>query len=121
MRLINVLTLGLEEFFGRPLPYTILSHTWGLEEVTFEEVQSGIGIQKSGWQKIQRACKQAHNDGFHYTWCNTCCINKSSSTELSESINSTFRWYQEAAVCYAYLEDIQDVGRLARARWFRRG
>jgi hypothetical protein len=121
MRLINVLTLKLEEFFGRPPPYAILSHTWGPEEVTFERVQSKIGTQKSGWQKIQRACKQAHDDGFLYVWCDTCCINKSSSAELSESINSMFRWYQEAAVCYTYLEDTQDVERLASSRWFTRG
>jgi hypothetical protein len=33
-------------------------------------------------------------------------IDKTSSAELSEAINSMFRWYQEAEVCYAYLADV---------------
>jgi hypothetical protein len=117
VRLINVLTLELEEFFGQPPLYAILSHTWNPEEVSFEEVQVGIETQKSGWQKIQRACKQAH-DGLFYVWCDTCCIEKSSSAELSESINSMFRWYHEAVVCYAYLEDTRGLEEFADARWF---
>jgi hypothetical protein len=125
MRLVNVTTLKLEEFFSQIPPYAILSHTWGAEEVTFDEVQSGVdtgtGTAQSGWRKIQLACRQAHEDGFLYVWCDTCCINKSSSAELSESINSMFRWYHQAVICYVYLEDIQDIEQLADARWFTRG
>lgn len=54
------------------------------------------------------------------TYC-SCCIDKTSTAELSESINSMFRWYQKAKVCYAYLEDVDDVSELARSRWFTRG
>lgn len=51
----------------------------------------------------------------------SCCIDKTSTAELSESINSMFRWYQKAKVCYAYLEDVDDVSEFARSRWFTRG
>ena len=38
MRLINTTTLALSEFFGESIPeYAILSHTWGEEEVTFQD------------------------------------------------------------------------------------
>jgi hypothetical protein len=116
--------LKLEEFFSRIPQYATLSHTWGAEEVTFEEFQSRIektGTQKSGWRKIRQACRQAHKDGFLYVWYDTCWINKTSNAEVSESINSMFRWYHEAVICYVFLEVIQYVEKLADARWFTRG
>jgi hypothetical protein len=39
-------------------------------------------------------------------WIDTCCIDNSSSAELSEAINSMFRWYEKAEVCYVYLLDV---------------
>ncbi len=47
-------------------------------------------------------------DGVRYIWIDTCCIDKSSSAELSEAINSMYRWYEESVVCYAYLEDVEE-------------
>lgn len=35
-----------------------------------------------------------------------CCIDKTSTAELSEAINSMYRWYQKAQVCYVYLADV---------------
>jgi hypothetical protein len=45
---------------------------------------------------------------------------------LSEAINSMFRWYRNASVCYAYLEDVhgpitRDHGPFHASRWFTRG
>jgi hypothetical protein len=34
------------------------------------------------------------------------CIDKTSSADLSEAINSMYRWYGKADVCYAYLSDV---------------
>jgi hypothetical protein len=121
MRLINVNTLELEEFASYTPPYAILSHTWGVKEIGFTEIRSQPDTNKAGWRKILLSCKQAQDDGYGYVWCDTCCIDKSSSAELSESINSMFRWYQEAAVCYAFLEDVQAIEELAGAKWFTRG
>ncbi|KAI4699054.1 hypothetical protein J4E81_004945 [Alternaria sp. BMP 2799] len=126
MRLIDVKTqklktLKLEDFTSGKYTYAILSHTWGPEEITFNEMETKPDEHKAGWRKLDLSCKQAKEDGYDYVWCDTCCIDKSSSAELSESINSMFRWYQEADICYAFLEDIQDVDEIAKAKWFTRG
>ena len=78
---------------GTPVRYAILSHTWGKEEVSFEEFKSPDEAtkQRDGYVKIFNACKQAERDGFAYIWIDTCCIDKSSSAELSEAINSMYR------------------------------
>jgi hypothetical protein len=86
-------TFRLTEFVGKDIPvYAILSHTWGLDsdEVTFKNLVEGIGMGKSGYKKIMFCGKQAKMDDFNYFWVDTCCIDKSSSTELSEAINSMF-------------------------------
>jgi hypothetical protein len=87
-------------------PYAILSHTWTEgAEVTYDELVAGAGLDKSGYDKIRFCGKRAALNDLEYFWVDNCCINKNSSAELSESINSMYRWYQEADVCYAYIED----------------
>lgn len=137
MWLIDVETRRLAEFVGRGVPsYAILSHTWvNGQEVTFQEMRSPAALHptassKSGWQKIDRTCRQAAEDGLKYAWVDTCCIDKSSSAELSEAINSMFRWYRRAAICYVFLSDLAhfswpyDAGELQTSirhcRWFSR-
>jgi Heterokaryon incompatibility protein (HET) len=112
--------------------YAILSHRWGdeKEEVTFEDMAGGLGRKKAGYKKIKFCSQQATRDGFQYIWVDTCCIDKRSSAELSESINSMFRWYQQSAICYAYLCDVPDDVNLdddteysafVECSWFTRG
>ncbi|KAF2735530.1 HET-domain-containing protein [Polyplosphaeria fusca] len=101
--------LSLAEFVGDNIPrYAILSHTWGpdQEEVTYKDVMKGTAKSKPGYAKVQFCGKQAARDNLQYFWVDTCCINKSSSAELSEAINSMFRWYQKAERCYVYLSDV---------------
>src|SRR3981189_1136055 len=88
--------------------YAILSHTWGAdtEEVSFKDMMDGTGKRKPGYDKIRFCGEQARRDGLQYFWIDTCCIDKSSSTELQEAINSMFRWYRNAAKCYVYLADV---------------
>jgi hypothetical protein len=82
-----------------------------------------------GYAKINYASRQSQSDGIDYVWVDTCCIDKSSSAELSESINSMYRWYQKSAVCYAYLEDVTSIMSEVHSenlefrcsRWFTRG
>ncbi|KAK4041429.1 heterokaryon incompatibility protein-domain-containing protein [Parachaetomium inaequale] len=133
MRLINVHTREIREFLSDSdiEPYAILSHTWAEEEVTFEDFQSlpkDTLTAKKGYTKIDYCCLQAAADGYDWAWVDTCCIDKRSSAELSEAINSMFRWYKESAVCYAYFADVQAHTdpvllhtELAGARWFTRG
>lgn len=129
MWLMHVETRRLEEFFNDEVPpYAILSHTWGREEVTFQDLGKVDHRKQLGYAKIEGCCQQALKDNLSYVWVDTCCIDKTSSVELSEAINSMFRWYADAKVCYAYLEDVQpsenafDDGSLFRqSRWFGRG
>ncbi|KAK4446587.1 HET-domain-containing protein [Podospora aff. communis PSN243] len=131
MRLINTETLQLQEFYGTIPIYAILSHTWGDEEPSLEDFRDPAG-SSAGHKKIHAACRQACADGLEYLWVDTCCIMKSSSAELSEAINSMFRWYKEAKVCYVYLVDFEcqqgppidpfgPESDISKCRWFTRG
>lgn len=90
--------------------YAILSHTWGKEEVVFQDLEPGADMRrtmsKAGWRKIQFCVERAAIDGLQYFWIDTCCIDKRNAVELSAAINSMFRWYQDAARCYVYLSDV---------------
>jgi hypothetical protein len=128
-----------KEFAGNDVipRYAILSHTWGAddEEVTFEDLTKGTGENKHGYKKIKFCGEQAWKDGLQYCWIDTCCINKTNHAELSEAINSMFRWYQTATKCYVYLSDVSIAKRKASeevsglpweptfrgSRWFTRG
>ncbi|PMD29348.1 HET-domain-containing protein, partial [Hyaloscypha variabilis F] len=125
MRLINTSTLVLETF-GEAVPsYAILSHRWNDVEVSFQDLQDGRGKSMAGYSKIQRCCAQAQSDGWKYVWIDSCCIDKTSSAELSEAINSMYQWYQASQVCYAYLADVRLGKKLHReledSQWFTRG
>jgi Heterokaryon incompatibility protein (HET) len=107
MRLISVTSKKLEEFFDADIPqYAILSHTWGPGEVSFQDINCSNVASKAGYKKIEFICSQAIQHGLSYAWVDTCCIDKSSSAELSEAINSMFNWYKKATRCYAYLADV---------------
>jgi hypothetical protein len=119
--------MKLEEFPDDRIPkYAILSHRWQDDEVSFQDMQSDSATRKAGYAKLQMCCRQAAKDQFNYIWVDTCCIDKTSSAELSESINSMYRWYQNAAICYAYLFDVSSASVLddttfADSTWFTRG
>jgi hypothetical protein len=109
MRLIEYNNDGqfsLTQFSDNIPPYAILSHTWGPDEVAFRDMLDGNGANKTGFGKIRFCGEQARRDGLHYFWVDTCCIDKSSSAELAEAINSMFRWYRDAAKCYVFLSDV---------------
>ncbi|TGO29700.1 hypothetical protein BPAE_0012g00550 [Botrytis paeoniae] len=121
-------------FAGSDTPkYAILSHTWGADtdELTFQDLMNDAGQDKPGYQKLQFCGEQAKRDGLQYFWVDTCCIDKSSSAELQEAINSMFRWYQNATKCYVYLSDVSTNGYdqassswqpiFKKSRWFSRG
>ncbi|KAH6725029.1 hypothetical protein BKA61DRAFT_665703 [Leptodontidium sp. MPI-SDFR-AT-0119] len=121
---------------GNVPAYAILSHTWGKEEVVYQDIQVGVDmsktVNKAGWRKIQFCGKQAAVDGLEYFWVDTCCIDKKNAVELGTAINSMFRWYQNATRCYVYLSDVSkpdtrvDDQRaweeaFRNSRWFTRG
>ncbi|KAI0543145.1 hypothetical protein GGR58DRAFT_10947 [Xylaria digitata] len=129
MRLLTIQPDGslalTEDLLNKDIPkYAILSHTWGHDnqEVTFRDFSEGAGQQKRGYRKIEFCRDQAASDGLQHFWVDTCCIDKSNSTELSEAINSMFRWYQNATKCYVYLSDVskkddKNVNEPLRSTW----
>ena len=172
MRLLNVKSRRLEEFFNKPVPeYAILSHTWGENEIVYQDFQQSDHLLRllrevqvsflsptqlkqkpavpqsrlrnettldslkpysspSSYVKIDGCCDQALKNGYSYVWIDTVCIDKSSSAELSEAINSMYKWYANARVCYVYLSDVDstfdpldDVESVdfRKSRWFTRG
>ncbi|KAK9413356.1 putative Vegetative incompatibility protein HET-E-1 [Seiridium unicorne] len=143
MRLLKIEddgSLGFTKDLVRGIPpYAILSHTWGDDdqEIQYQDIIQGIGKEKEGYRKIEFCRKQAAIHGLQHFWVDTCCINKTNFTELSEAINSMFRWYQNATRCYVYLSDVSFWGDdgaaeeelrrptwksdLRKSRWFTRG
>jgi hypothetical protein len=133
MRLLQLQENGgfsLVEYVGKDIPpYAILSHTWRKddEEVTFKDVTESAGNSKAGYKKLIFCGEQAAKDGLQFFWVDTCCIDKSSSAELTEAITSMFQWYYKAVKCYVYLSDVPINGfakndqSFQKSRWFTRG
>ncbi|KAI6151171.1 hypothetical protein BKA82DRAFT_771875 [Pisolithus tinctorius] len=132
----------LERRDHRTTKYAILSHRWeSNSEVGYREMAELMEMEewkrdevkkREGYRKIIKSCERAKKDGYKWLWIDTCCIERQSSTELSESINSMYRWYQHSGVCYAYLHDVettfpmkQDKSRFSKSNgwpeWFMRG
>ncbi|KAH8745728.1 heterokaryon incompatibility protein-domain-containing protein [Hyaloscypha finlandica] len=124
-------TLKLEKFLDNNLPpYAILSHTWkDDEELTLRDIEEGRTDKPGiGSIKLQRCCKRAEKDCLGYIWIDTYCIDKTDSIELSEAINSMFRWYKKSNICYTYLLDVPSddnprdlTSEFRKSRWFKRG
>jgi hypothetical protein len=167
MRLLNSTTLDFKMFNDEELPpYAILSHTWGSDEVGYQEVRylqrmaalppnlkqnwaciisleaaAGLDIGKegmvpipcrAGYHKIQHTASIAKRNGLQWFWVDTCCIDKSSSAELQEAINSMYRWYQLSTLCIVFLENATLAGTtqsaqsqfekmLQQSKWITRG
>ncbi|KAI6107097.1 heterokaryon incompatibility protein-domain-containing protein [Pisolithus croceorrhizus] len=131
----------LKELDDKSTSYAILSHRWGIE-VTYDEMTGLTAMkprkrndvrERDGYQKIIKSCERAKKDGYRWLWIDTCCIDKRSSSELSEAINSMYRWYHNSEMCYVYLHDVdepsfpakQDFSRFGKSNgwpeWFSRG
>lgn len=132
MRLINTKTLKLEFFVSPedvPGGYAILSHCWGSQEQSYQDIEgiharcttSGEDPRTYICEKIKRFCDLARGHGYALAWVDTCCIDKTSSAELSEAINSMYRYYSLAALCYAYLHDVPEEYAFDGSQWHWRG
>ena len=113
---VNRRTKVLEFCDDKSTAYAILSHRWiDPTEVDYEDIVDLAKMnveerdeirQRRGYRKILDTCEQAKRDGYEWVWVDTCCIDKRSSAELSEAINSMYRWYANSRVCYTYLHDV---------------
>lgn len=135
MRLININTLEFEEFFEEDLPpYSILSHRWGVGEITYKDFLKGRSKDSAGYKKIFEFCEFVRRyeiestwdniQSVEWVWADTCCIDKKSSAELSEAINSMLEYYSRARACVVYLADLESKegemmqDSLRRCSWF---
>ena len=134
MRLLHAASLRFEEFFDNNIPpYAILSHRWEGKEVGFHEFEAAKERDGPEFSKIKNFCSVVSKEPPYdsrrreWVWIDTCCIDKKSSAELTEAINSMFQWYRRASVCYAYLSSVDAGNRKAQelqfrhSPWFTRG
>ncbi|KAK4220849.1 ankyrin repeat-containing domain protein [Podospora fimiseda] len=134
MRLIDTSTLELVEFYKDIPNYAILSHRWGNEEITLQDLfrikaNNKTDNNREGYVKVVKFCRIAELHGLKYGWVDTCCIDKTSSSELAEAINSMYRWYEKSALCFAFLSDVGErftqwgnrTTTLSKSEWFTRG
>ena len=140
MRLLSTDRAELQSFLSPetvPGGYAILSHVWDEWEETVHTIEAlryrcsreGTNPRDFASEKIRQSCLIAESHGYSWIWIDTCCIDKTSSSELSEALNSMFHYYSSAAVCYAYLRDVptSSIGRydgaspFAKSRWHTRG
>ena len=150
MRLIETQT-GKFRWVERPeeTKYAILSHVWAKSpdeppEQTYQDVlaiQAQVKVDRAQNRnlpedevllrlspKIRKCCEQARKDGVELAWVDSCCIDKTSSSELTEAINSMYSWYATSAVCYAFLHDVPSFedphnpeSAFRKSVWFTRG
>ncbi|KAK5124754.1 hypothetical protein LTR85_001467 [Meristemomyces frigidus] len=129
MRLLNTTTLKFKETYTpgtQDMKYAILSHRWGDDEVSYEDFvlaqqvdeypdwwppsEHGRRVKKrAGYKKIKKFCSVAQELDYAWCWVDTCCIDKRSSAELSEAIDSMWKWYGNAAICLVYMSDVTTV------------
>ncbi|KXT01708.1 hypothetical protein AC578_2793 [Pseudocercospora eumusae] len=136
IRLLNIFTLEPREWLGDDVPpYVIASHRWLEGEARYQELADKDGSDTPGFRKVRAFCEFIRSlpdcSGFQWLWIDTVCIDKTNSVELSEAINSMFRWYQRAYLCIAYIWDVttgqipQDQDNIHHALqesdWFKRG
>jgi len=166
MRLLHAETLEFRMFDENSLPrYVILSHTWGKDEVSYQDMcwlqklqnmplelksnplyalfisagggtllpsSTGAITDRFGYTKIAQTARITLKLGYQYFWIDTCCIDKTSSAELQEAINSMYRWYKLCSRCVVFLADAAPIlpgtllvdhfqGVLQNCRWITRG
>ena len=110
--------------------WIMFSHTWDLEGK--EPTLKDVNLVDSVWkldnstlnEKPRQFCETAREDGYRWAWSDTCCIDKDTSTVLSQSLTSMYRWYEEAAETLVYLADVLSSSELGdlltKSRWMTR-
>ncbi|KAH5618961.1 hypothetical protein HBI68_252080 [Parastagonospora nodorum] len=123
MWLLNTSSFKLEEFHSDVPSYAILSHRWkNGEELSFGGLEEPHPYaDRTGYKKVKTFCVEARKKRLEYVWVDTCCIDKKSSAELSEAINSMYTFYSRAKTCYVYLHDVVAVEDFEQSSWFTRG
>ncbi|KAI6028003.1 hypothetical protein BKA83DRAFT_4490519 [Pisolithus microcarpus] len=127
MYLLNVNTQQLEDIHEWR-PYAILSHAWRVGETHhFHDVGTESVRIQPGYEKVEMCCELARQDGLDYVWIDTCCADANSSAARTETAMSAYTWFQQAQVCYTYLDDVdgsedprEGYSTFRHSRWFKR-
>ena len=108
LRRIGPGNFAFHVFNDQPPAYAILSHTWGNanDEVKLKDIEDDSASSKPGYAKLEFCAAQTAHDGLQYFWIDSCCIDQTNNVELTEAINSMYRWYYNASSCYVYLPEI---------------
>ncbi|KAH7904981.1 heterokaryon incompatibility protein-domain-containing protein [Hygrophoropsis aurantiaca] len=107
--------------------YVMLSHRWDENEPLLSVVQKKKVYDLESLYpvtKLQRFCQTARDAGYNWAWSDTCCIDKTNSVELQQSLNSMFDWYRHSSLTIVYLSDVppsSEPGALAKSVWTTRG
>lgn len=112
MRLLHVRTLDFERFTPASAPrYAVASHRWGPQEAAYKDVLKKRNLDTPGYRKVEAFCSfvQTWDPSIEWLWIDTCCIDKKSSAEESEAINSMYQYYSRAEVCIAFLADVASL------------
>ena len=128
MRLLNLATLDLEEYpDDQPHPqYVAISHLWGPEEITYDDIvsKSEAAKAKPGYTKILKVRDLIRDFGISHMYIDVCCLKPTTqnSTEASHATNSFFKWFAGADFVIALLRDVSNTGEqaLRLSRWFTR-
>jgi hypothetical protein len=113
MRLLHANDLTFKDFLGDRIPlYAIVSHRWSEAELSYQsflrdkEQYVNGHLESYGWTKIVKGTELALQCDLQWIWIDTICINKESSAELTQAINSMYSWYRLATECFVFLPDV---------------
>ncbi|KAL0945654.1 hypothetical protein HGRIS_014808 [Hohenbuehelia grisea] len=119
---------SLVEIVESHTKYAILSHRWEKDELDYTKAKAlpqnflQRRFKSQGREKIRKFCEQASQYSCDYVWFDTGCIDKSSSSELEESIRSMFNWYRNSEICIVYLAGTKSMlDPHKKDDWFKRG
>ena len=127
MRLLNVHTFEFVETYRIPEKYAVASHRWSAgNEAMLGDIRNGYRKDTSGYKKVESFAKYIRENfrDIDLLWIDACCVNQDSDREVSEAVNSMFRWYSNAEICLAYLSDVanpRDIHQFRNSEWFSRG
>ena len=114
MKLLHTQTYRLDEFFDSDYPtYAILSHTWrSSDALSSSHLAYDPRLDRClpVHEKVIQACQKADSHGIHHLWVDSLCIDASSTADIDEAVNGSFRWLRKSALCLAYLDDLPADG-----------
>ncbi|KAK2742724.1 het and ankyrin domain protein [Colletotrichum kahawae] len=109
MRLLHCLQQKIYHFTYPPsVQYAIFSHTWSSphDDEWLSYTPAGQRSHSTKQDIIRRVCNLALSHNLQYVWIDEACIDKSSSADVSETINSLPKYFQRATICFAFLVDL---------------